>query len=61
MKFGGLRPSYRIAAYLFGERGYSVNQELPGDDRPEQVAALYRDAFEWASLTNDIGPGQQKR
>jgi hypothetical protein len=45
-----LRPSYRMGAYVFGQRGYTVNQQLPGDDRPEQVAALYRDAFRWAGL-----------
>jgi hypothetical protein len=45
-----LRSSYRMGAYVFGERGYAINQELPGDDRPEQVAALYRDAFQWAGL-----------
>jgi hypothetical protein len=45
-----LRPSYRMGAYVFGQRGYTINQQLPGDDRPEQVAALYRDAFHWAGL-----------
>jgi SnoaL-like protein len=45
-----LRPSYRMGAYVFGERGYTINQQLSGDDRPEQVAALYRDAFHWAGL-----------
>jgi hypothetical protein len=32
------------------DRGYAISQELPGDDRPEDVAALYRDAFVWAGL-----------
>jgi hypothetical protein len=29
-----------MGAYVFGLRGYTINQQLPGDDRPEQVAAL---------------------
>ena len=45
-----LRPSYRMGAYVFGQRGYTINQQLPGEDRPEQVAALYRDAFTWTGL-----------
>jgi hypothetical protein len=50
-----LRPSYRMGAYVFGLRGYTINQQLPGDDRPEQVAALYRDAFHWAGLDPETG------
>jgi hypothetical protein len=46
----GLRRPYRMGAYVFGQRGYTINQELPGDDRPCQVAALYQDAFTWAGL-----------
>jgi SnoaL-like protein len=49
-RLASLRPSYRLMAYVFGERGYTIDQQQPGDDRPEQVAALYRDAFTWAGL-----------
>jgi hypothetical protein len=45
-----LRPSYRLGAYVFGLRGLTIDQELPGDDRPDQVAALYAEAFQWARL-----------
>jgi hypothetical protein len=45
-----LRPSYRLGAYVFGLRGLTADQELPGEDRPDQVAALYADAFQWAGL-----------
>jgi hypothetical protein len=45
-----LRPRCRMGTYVFGERGYTINPELPGEDRPEQVAALSRDAFHWAGL-----------
>jgi len=50
-----LRPSYHLAAYIFGERGYSVNQELPGDDQPESVASLYREGFQWAGVGGAMG------
>ena len=53
---GLLRPSYRMEAYVFGERGYTIDQQLPGDDRPGLVSALYRDAFTWAGL-KPPGPG----
>jgi hypothetical protein len=36
--------------YRREQRGYTINQQLPGDDRPSQVAALYQDAFTWAGL-----------
>ncbi len=52
-----LRPSYRMGAYVFGERGYTIDQQLPGDDRPGLVSALYWDAFTWAGL-KPPGPGQ---
>jgi hypothetical protein len=45
-----LRPSYRLGAYVFGLRGLTIDHELPGDDRPDQVAGLYADAFQWAGL-----------
>jgi hypothetical protein len=49
-RLASLRPSYRLMAYVFGERGYTIDQQQPGDDRPEQVAAVYRDAFSWAGI-----------
>jgi len=42
--------SERMGAYVFELRGYTINQQLPGDDGPGQVAALYQDALTWAGL-----------
>lgn len=41
------RPSYRCLSYFLSYKGHSVNQDLPGDDRPDQVKAKYDDAFIW--------------
>lgn len=41
------RPSYRCLSYFLSYKGHSVNQDLPGDDRPDQVKAKYDDAFVW--------------
>ena len=41
------RPSYRCLSYFLSYKGHSVNQDLPGDDKPEQVKAKYDDAFVW--------------
>jgi hypothetical protein len=40
------RPSYRFLSHLLGSR-YPINQELPGDDRPELTKALYSTAERW--------------
>lgn len=42
-----LRPSYRWLAHYLGQRGYHVEQNLPGDDRPDAVRAIYADAYGW--------------
>jgi SnoaL-like domain len=47
-----LRPSYRMLAYVLGRSGLAVNQELPGDDRPDEVEALYRELFEWVGVAS---------
>ncbi|MFJ9562640.1 nuclear transport factor 2 family protein [Streptomyces fuscichromogenes] len=41
------RRSYRMLAYLLGRRGYSIEDDLYGDDQPEPVAALHRSAWAW--------------
>ncbi|WP_225830842.1 nuclear transport factor 2 family protein [Streptomyces sp. NK08204] len=46
-KLATFRPSYRMLAYLLGQRGYSIAEDLYGDDRPEHVAALHRSAWTW--------------
>ena len=43
----GFRPSYRFVAYDISLGGRSMTPEPYGDDRPEQVEALYRNAFDW--------------
>jgi hypothetical protein len=41
------RASYRHLTYLNLSAGYTVPADLPGDDRPDLVAAFYKDATEW--------------
>ncbi len=43
----GYRRSYRLLSYLLASQGYAVNHELPGEDRPETVAAILHDADAW--------------
>lgn len=44
------RPSYRHLSWSLERTGYTVNNELPGEDRPETVRAVMEDAFGWAGL-----------
>jgi hypothetical protein len=46
-KLVALPSSYRMLAYYFAYRGYEVNPNMPGDDRPESADALVTEAFEW--------------
>jgi hypothetical protein len=39
-----------MLAYVLTLQGYRVNGELPGEDRPEQMAALYRELYDWAGV-----------
>ena len=41
------RPSYRFLCYTLHSIGRSVNPNLPGDDRPELIAALYAETEDW--------------
>jgi hypothetical protein len=41
------RPSYRFLCYTLHSIGRSVDPTLPGDDRPDLVAALYAEAEDW--------------
>jgi hypothetical protein len=47
------RASYRFLTYVarFGPTEYTVNAELPGDDRPDLVQAFYADAQRWLAAT----------
>jgi hypothetical protein len=44
------RTSYRMLSYVLSTQGYTVNAELPGDDRPEIVRALEKEVFDWAGV-----------
>ena len=44
------RPSYRHLSYSLELAGYEVNNDLPGEDRPETVAAIMAEVFDWAGL-----------
>jgi hypothetical protein len=41
------RPEYRFLCYTMMQRGYSVSQELPGDERPDILKAYYAKADRW--------------
>jgi hypothetical protein len=57
VRLNSLRPPYRWLAYHLGDKGYSVDQDLPGDDRPETVRALYAEAFSWLEAAGALGDG----
>lgn len=44
------RPSYQFLTYINSQSGRPVPQDLPGDDRPDLLAAFYADAREWLEL-----------
>jgi hypothetical protein len=42
-----MRPSYRHMAYLQTTRGFKVNQNLLGDDRPDELSAFHEGEDAW--------------
>lgn len=42
-----MRPAYKLLSYTLAASGYTVNPDLPGDDRPETVKPLYEAAERW--------------
>ncbi len=44
------RPSYRNLSWSLERTGYTVNNDLPGEDRPETVRAIMEKVFGWAGL-----------
>ncbi len=46
----GFRKSYQLLSYILSGNGYRVNNELPGEDRPESVQALQAELFAWAGV-----------
>jgi hypothetical protein len=44
------RRSYRNLAHVLALGGFPVRDDLAGEDRPESVAALCREIYDWAGL-----------
>jgi hypothetical protein len=38
---------YRMLAYYFAFRGYDIDLNMPGDDRPETAKEVMDGAFDW--------------
>jgi len=49
-ELAGYRSSYRNLSWSLAQTGYAVNNHLPGEDRPETVAAIMQEIFSWAGL-----------
>jgi hypothetical protein len=47
------RASYRMMSYLLTLKGYQVNMDLAGDDRPETVAAMSAEIYGWVQIEPD--------
>lgn len=48
-----LRPSYKFMGYTQIRRGYKLNPELLGDDRPDLVEAFYQRERQWLATGNE--------
>lgn len=46
----GYRRSYRFMSLVLAQGGFSVRDDLAGEDRPETVEALCREIYGWAGL-----------
>ena len=46
----GYRSSYRNLSWSLAQTGYTVNNDLPGEDRPETVSAIMEAVFGWVGL-----------
>jgi hypothetical protein len=46
-----LRPSYRLLLYYLKTKGYEVDSDLAGEDRPDLVEALNRELYGWAGIS----------
>jgi SnoaL-like domain len=44
---GAFRPSYQNLSYCLHRAGYEVDQNLPGEDRPETANALMNEVQDW--------------
>ncbi|MFJ9173709.1 nuclear transport factor 2 family protein [Streptomyces sp. NPDC102360] len=43
----GFRTSYALLTYYLGSKGYTIGEDLLGDDRPGEVQAFYDGLLEW--------------
>jgi hypothetical protein len=43
----GHRDSYRCIGWLLASKGFEVNRDLPGTDRPESIASLMSERIAW--------------
>jgi hypothetical protein len=50
-KLASYRPSYRFMSYVLEARGTKVRNDLPGSDRPAEVARLYAANEAWLKGT----------
>lgn len=55
------RPSYRFLAYIQTSRGVTVNPDLLGDDRPDQLDAFHQNEARWLAQGDDGGPVSGRR
>jgi SnoaL-like domain len=46
----GFRPSYRNLSYSLHLKGYRVDPDLPGEDRPETVRPILQKLYAWLGL-----------
>lgn len=46
-KLAEYRVSYQFLSYFQGIHGVQADQELPGEDRPELIAAFYQGVYDW--------------
>lgn len=51
-KINRYRDSYKILCYVLSRTGEESDQNLPGEDRPETIEKLYREASEWVFEDN---------
>lgn len=49
-RLAGYRQSYRFLSYVLDRNGFTVRDDLAGEDKPETVDALCREVYGWAGL-----------
>jgi hypothetical protein len=59
-RLAALRPSYRWLAYYLSQQGYPVGRDLPGDDRPVTVRAVYDETFRWLATSGPVPAAASK-